>query len=408
MMCSASSWMSMGGPPRSSVRARVLALHDAGQQAHDVGHLRAVEVEPLAARDDRLGDLVRLGGRQHEDDVVRRLLERLEQRVEGLAREHVDLVDDVDLEAAVDRREGDLVAQVAHVVDAAVGGGVHLDDVEGRAVGDGDAVAADAAGRGRRAVTGAVRADAVERLGEDARGARLAGAARPREDVGVGDLVGLDRVAQGARDVVLSDELGEGLGAVLAVERALHRTASVPRGREKKVVAHPPSKRVLRASSPCASSGQATPRHMEWPAYRCFLPDLTGFAGFHCVGPDLQRRDTADSLAERPLGREFSPAVADCGYRAPLAPRLARPLWRLPARPGGSKRRRARRRAPPRGPRRPRTASGAVNCGMWPAPGTRTSSERGTQRVQPLGRARAGPCGPRRRRRSPAARARPG
>ena len=158
-----------------------------------------------------------------------RLLERLEQGVEGLAREHVDLVHDVHLEAAVDRREGDLVAQVAHVVDAAVGGGVHLDDVQRRAVGDGDAVAADAARRGGGAVPGAVGADAVERLGEDARGARLPGAARPGEDVGVGDLVGLDRVAQGARDVVLSDELGEGLGAVLSVQRTLHGMASVPR-----------------------------------------------------------------------------------------------------------------------------------------------------------------------------------
>ena len=94
-------------------------------------------------------------------------------------------------------------------------------------------------------------------------------------------------------------------------------------GREP--VAHPPSKRALRASLTDASSGQATPRHMEWPSYRCFLPDLTEFAGFHCVGPDLQRRTPTDSLAERSLGRGFSPAVADCGYRAPLAPRLARP-----------------------------------------------------------------------------------
>src|SRR5659263_327181 len=78
---------------------------------------------------------------------------------------------------------------------------------------------------------------------------------------------------------------------------------------------------------------------MEWPAYRCFLPDLTGFAGFHCVGPDLQRRDTADCLAERPLGRGFSPAVADCGYRAPLAPRLARPEWMV--RRGGERSKRA-------------------------------------------------------------------
>ena len=52
------------------VRARVLALDDAGQQAHDVAHLRAAEVEALAAREDRLGDLVRLGGGEHEDDVV--------------------------------------------------------------------------------------------------------------------------------------------------------------------------------------------------------------------------------------------------------------------------------------------------------------------------------------------------
>jgi len=59
------------------------------------------------------------------------------------------------------------------------------------------------------------------------------------------------------------------------------------------MAAHPPSKRVLRASSPGASSGQATLRHMEWPTYRCFLPDLTGFAGFHCAGPDRQRHTPA-------------------------------------------------------------------------------------------------------------------
>ena len=32
------------------------------------------------------------------------------------------------------------------------------------------------------------------------------------------------------------------------------------------------------------------------------------------------------------LGRGFSPAEADCGYRAPLAPRLARPVNRTTAR----------------------------------------------------------------------------
>ena len=292
--------------------------------------LRAAEVEALAAREDGLGDLVRLGGGEHEDDVGRRLLERLEQRVEGLAREHVDLVDDVDLEAAVDRREGDLVAQVADVVDAAVGGGVHLDDVERTC----RRRWPRSGGRRRRAWPSAASparpaSDAVERLGEDARGARLAGAARAGEEVGVGDrrrsrrrCAGCARrgPARRARRRSAGGTCGRGSASSDGRSRTLGRRR---RGRE--AAAHPPSKRVLRASSPGASSGQATPRHMEGPAYRCFLPDLTGFAGFHCVGPGLQRRTPADSLAERPLGRGFSPAVADCGYRAPLAPRLARP-----------------------------------------------------------------------------------
>ena len=36
------------------------------------------------------------------------------------------------------------------------------------------------------------------------------------------------------------------------------------------------------------SSDQIDPRHTKGTAYRCFLPDLTRFTGFHCVGPSLQ------------------------------------------------------------------------------------------------------------------------
>src|SRR3954447_2713360 len=72
------------------------------------------------------------------------------------------------------------------------------------------------------------------------------------------------------------------------------------------------------------SSDQASLRHATTTAYRCFLPDLTGFAGRRCTGPDRQRHATHAATAMPDLGREFSPARADCGYRAPLAPRLAR------------------------------------------------------------------------------------
>ena len=61
-----------------------------------------------------------------------RLLKRLEQGVEGARGEHVHLVEEVHLAVEVAGGEGDLVAQLAHVVDAAIAGGVHLDQVEGR------------------------------------------------------------------------------------------------------------------------------------------------------------------------------------------------------------------------------------------------------------------------------------
>lgn len=63
----------------------------------------AMEIETLAAREDGLQNLLRVGGAQHKDHVCRRLLERLEQRVERRRREHVGLVDDIDLVLAAHR-----------------------------------------------------------------------------------------------------------------------------------------------------------------------------------------------------------------------------------------------------------------------------------------------------------------
>ncbi len=47
-----------------------------------------------------------------------------------------------------------------------------------------------------------------------------------------------------------------------------HHTTDVPRG---------------------AGSSQVNLRHTRGFAYRCFLPDLTGFTNSHCTGPSLQR-----------------------------------------------------------------------------------------------------------------------
>ena len=74
--------------------------------------------------------LLGLGRREDELHVLRRLLDQLEQGVEALRRDHVRLVDDVDLVARRRRREERPLAQVAGVVDATVAGRVDLDDVD--------------------------------------------------------------------------------------------------------------------------------------------------------------------------------------------------------------------------------------------------------------------------------------
>ena len=102
-----------------------------------------LQVEALAARQHGDRDLADFGRRENELHMRRRLLERLQQAVEGLRRQHVDFVDDVDLVARRHRRIAHLLDDLADVVDAGVGGGVHLDDVDMAAFHDRLAVLAE-------------------------------------------------------------------------------------------------------------------------------------------------------------------------------------------------------------------------------------------------------------------------
>ena len=61
---------------------------------------QVAEHKMLAAADDGHREFVGLGGGEDEDHAFRRLLQRLEQGVEGVAGEHVGFVDDEDLVAA--------------------------------------------------------------------------------------------------------------------------------------------------------------------------------------------------------------------------------------------------------------------------------------------------------------------
>ena len=116
-----------------------LAFRDPAQQRDELGEPGSLEDERLAARADGGEHLAELGRAEDEEEMRRWLLDELEECVPGRGRQLVRLVEDVHLVPALDRLQHHALADLPDVVDAALRGGVHLDDVEGRAVRDGDA-----------------------------------------------------------------------------------------------------------------------------------------------------------------------------------------------------------------------------------------------------------------------------
>ena len=182
----------------------------------------AMEIETLAAREDGLQNLLRVGGAQHKDHVCRRLLERLEQRVKRRRCEHVDLVDDIDLVLAAHRGKVDGVDDLlAHVVHARAACGIELVDVRMVALGDEFALLAGAVGHAAACALGARRLGitAQQRLGKDARHGGLARAARSAEQVRVGQAPLGDGVLERRDDMLLAHHGVEGERAILSIQR---------------------------------------------------------------------------------------------------------------------------------------------------------------------------------------------
>ncbi len=146
----------------------------------------------------------------------RRLFDGLQQRVESLARDLVRFVDDEDLVAVARGLIADVLAQFAHLIDAAIRCRVDFDHVDRSAGRDFEAARADAAGLIGRAFF------AVEAAGDDARGGGLAGAALAGKDVAVRDAVLRDRVAQSGVDVLLVQHIVERLGTIFARDDLVH------------------------------------------------------------------------------------------------------------------------------------------------------------------------------------------
>ena len=169
----------------------------------------------VRTRPDRADDLLGLGGREDELQMLGRLLDHLQQGVEPRRGDHVRLVDDVDLVPAAGGPEEGLLPQVTGVVHATVRSRVDLDDVDRPRPVPGQVLTglAHAARRRRRPLL------AVQTAREDPCTGRLPTAARPAEQVRVIDPVVTQRLLQRVSDMLLPDDLGERLGAVTAIQR---------------------------------------------------------------------------------------------------------------------------------------------------------------------------------------------
>ena len=175
----------------------------------------APEVKALRAAQDGDGKLLNLSGREEELHMRGRFFQRLQQRVERACREHVNLVDDVNLVACRRCAISHTVDDLADVIDARSRGRVHLQNIDMPPLGNRDAVFANTTWFCCWAAV-SVWANAVHALGYDPGGGRFARPAYAGHDERLRDAVGLERVLQRAHHRVLPDEVGKGLGAVLA------------------------------------------------------------------------------------------------------------------------------------------------------------------------------------------------
>ena len=198
----------------------LFGLHHMGEMAGQQIGRNAPQVEPLATRQDGDRHLVHFGRREQEFHMRRRLLQRLQQRVEGVFGQHMHFVDNVDLVARGDSGIAHRLDNLAHVIDAGVARRVHLDHVDMPPLGNRGAGFADPARVDRRPAL-PVRADAVERLGDQPRGRCLADPAHARHQKGMGQPPAPDRIAQRLDHRILPDQLMKTARSIFAREDAI-------------------------------------------------------------------------------------------------------------------------------------------------------------------------------------------
>ena len=154
---------------------------------------------------------MKLGGSQNEQQMLRRLLDDFEQRVEGGNGQHVYLVDDIHTHFHLRGGVNSIVPEVPDIVHAVVGRGIDFQHVHAGAGINGPTGLAGIAG------IAVVRVQAVHRLGQNFGAAGFARATGAGEQVGVAHFPAHQLGLQGLGHRRLARHIVKGLGTVFPV-----------------------------------------------------------------------------------------------------------------------------------------------------------------------------------------------
>ena len=194
---------------------------DIEQLPGDVLREDPLKGKALTAGKDGGRDLVQLRGGQDEHQMLRRLLQNLQQGVEGRGGEHMHLVDNVHTLFQHRRGIHRLLPKGSNIVHTIVAGGIQLGDVQELARINAPAGLALVAG------SAVQRVQAVDGLGQDPGTGGFSGTPGAGEKVGVAGAALSHLALKCIGDVLLTDYLGKGDGPPLAVECLIHGPASL-------------------------------------------------------------------------------------------------------------------------------------------------------------------------------------
>ncbi|MNS83133.1 hypothetical protein D3C72_1169070 [compost metagenome] len=258
------------------------------------------QVELQTAREHGHRHLLRIGGRQHELQVLGRLLQRLQHSVEGGIGEHVHFVDHEDLEAPLHGFVDSLLQQALHFIHATVGSGVKLCVIRKATAVDLDAVRAHPA-RGCRDAARAIGPRAIERLGQNARDRRLTHPTRSREQIGMVQALLGEGIGQCLHHMLLAHHFSEIPWTVFAGENEIgHRQAFYGQSEAP----------LARHCFVQPTTGQTCPVITHQASFFGLSSQKTPFLSVQCI-PDGPPR-----MGKRPTGSGGEPSSPNCGSSA--------------------------------------------------------------------------------------------